>query len=231
MARVRQTRSSLQANGHWGPSGVAELLITPGSSRGDSLRVELGYSNHEGGPTWYLHLRPASGGAVRQAAAAPTPGLPALELRLLVKGPDTVLYLHEAAHDGQRAHVTAFRRVPGRPEKANFTPPLQRFVNAHTLAGAHTATDSTGTVYTVRFSPEGAVTGMPGHRRYWVNFDFEGPFQEYDYVVFDESQPQKEVLAFTTHGDTVRLYRVIDDTTVYKRRLGKLRLSLVRSTK
>lgn len=108
---------------------------------------------------------------------------------------------------------------------------LERFVHRHTLAGPHTALDSAGAAYPVRFSPDGAVTGLAGHRRSWVNFDFVGPFQEYNYLVFDQGQPTEEGLAFMTRGDTVRLYRVLDDTAVYKRRLGTLRLTLVRQKK
>lgn len=74
------------------------------------------------------------------------------------------------------------------------------------LADPHAATDSAGNAYVVRFTAEGQVAGLPAHRRYWVNFDFVGPFTEYDFVVFDHGQPAEEVLAFVSRGDTMRLY-------------------------
>ena len=232
VTHLRQTRSPRSADGKWGASGISLLFLDPRSYQGDSLRVEVGYGNHEGGPPHYLRLRPGYPGAVLPAAADRSLGLAPLGLRYHVQGPDTVLYLHQAAGPGQRASATPFRKVRGLPVvKDNFDLPFGQFINRHILAGTHTATDSAGNAYTVRFTAEGQVAGLPAHRRYGVNFDFVGPFQEYDYVVFDYGQPAEEVLAFVSRGDTMRLYRVHDDTTEYKRRLGNLRFTLVRQKK
>lgn len=90
-ARLRQTRSPRRADGHWGPSGVTLVLIDPGSYQGDSLRVAMGYGNHEGGPPHYLHLRPGYAGTLLPATADPSLGLAPLGFRYRVQGPDTVL--------------------------------------------------------------------------------------------------------------------------------------------
>lgn len=232
MARLRQTRSPRQSHGHWGPTDVTEVLIDPRSLQGNNLRVEMGYGNHEGGPLRYLRLPPGYAGALLPAAAEPSLGIPVVRVRFHVQGDDTLMYLHEAAGPGQRARISAFRRVPGLPVAGdNLRGSMERFIHLHTLAGWHAATDSAGRGFPVQFSPEGKVTGWPGHRRYGVNFDFVGPFQEHDYLVFDQGHPTEEQLAFVTRGDTVRLYRVVDDTTVYKRSLGSLRFTLVRQKK
>ena len=232
VAQLRQTRSPRRADGKWGESGVTLLYLDPRSFQGDSLRVEVGYGNHEGAPPHYLRLRPGYAGAVLPAAADRSLGLPPLGLRYQVQGPDTVLYLHEAVWSGQQARATPFRKVWGLPVyKNNFDLPFKQFINRQILAGTHAATDSAGNASVVRFTAEGQVVGLPAHRRYWVNFDFVGPFKEYDFVVFDHGQPAEEVLAFVSRGDTLCLYRVLDDTATYKRRLGNLRFTLVRQNK
>ncbi len=228
-ARLRRTRSPQQSHGHWGPDGVTLVEIDSGSFHGDSLRVEMGYGNHEGGPLYYLHLRPGYPGAILPATTERSLGQPPVSFRYRVQGLDTILYLHEPARPGQRTSISAFRKVRGLPvEKNNLDLPFGQYINRHMVAGTHAATDSAGHAFAVHFSAAGQVTGFPAHRRYGVNYDFVGPFHEYDSLWFDLGQPTEEVLAFVTRGDTMRLYRVRDDTTVHKRRLGNLRFTLVR---
>ncbi|GAB3848812.1 hypothetical protein GCM10028822_12260 [Hymenobacter terrigena] len=92
-------------------------------------------------------------------------------------------------------------------------------------------TDSAGHVSSVHFTADGKVQGLPGHKAYQVNTDFEGPFHDFDSVFLDIYQKAQDELAFAMNGDTIRLYTLHDDTSTYKRQRGRLRYMLIRQSR
>ena len=240
MASLRKTHSPRQAHGHWGSSGITEILIDPTSYKGDSMAVALGISNHEGMPLRYVHLRQgqaANSWPTTSYAEGNGDALLEINLRYTIRNADTLLYLDQRNKKTKRVITTAFQQLRGCSGKgaALQSPPLQiplsHFVNCLDFAGIHLLTDSVGHNSSVRFTEDGNVQGLQGHQTYEVNTDFEGPFHELDTVFLDIYQKTQQVLAFTTNGDTVRLYTVHDDTITYKRQRGRLCYTLIRQSK
>jgi hypothetical protein len=239
-AYLRRTHSPRQANGHWGASGITEILIDPASFKGDSMAVALGAANHEGLPLRYVHLQEG-----KVANSWPTTsdvedagdGLLETSLRHQIHNADTLLYLDQRNKKTGRVTTTAFQRLRGSSGAgaAMQSPPLQiplsRFVNNLNFTGTHLMTDSAGRVSSVHFAADGQLQGLPGHKTYQVNTDFEGPFHEFDTIFLDIYQQTQEELAFATSGNTIRLYTVYDDTTTYKRQRGPLRYTLIRQSR
>lgn len=234
-AFLRKTRSPRQANGHWGSSGITELLLDPRSYKGDSMALSLGAANHEGLPLHYVHLRPAPGLTAWPTTAQESESesdLLETSLRYHVNQRDTLLYLDQRQKTTHRVTTTAFWRLrntlgTGRP----FDEGLAPFINELTFAGSQLVTDSTGHTYPVRLLATGQVQGWPGYSSYEVNTDFVGPFHELDTVFFNLNQKTQQEWAFIRQGDTVRLYAVQDDTVTYKRQRGRLCYTLVRQSK
>lgn len=240
MASLRKTQSPRQAHGHWGSSGITEILIDPTSYKGDSMAVALGASNHEGMPLRYVHLRQgqaANSWPTTSDAEGSGNALLEINLRYQIRNADTLLYLDQRNKKTRRVITTAFQQLRGSSGTgaALQSPPLQvplsHFVNCLDFAGIHLLTDSVGHNSSVRFTKDGNVQGLQGHQTYQVNTDFEGPFHELDTVFFDIYQKTQHELAFTTNGDTIRLYTVHDDTTTYKRQRGRLCYTLIRQSK
>ena len=95
-AYLQKTHSPRQANGHWGPSGITEMLIDPQSYKGDSMTVALGASNHEGMPLRYVHLKPGksyNSWPTTADEAGSEAHLVEVSLRYQVRNADTLLYL------------------------------------------------------------------------------------------------------------------------------------------
>ena len=239
-AYLQKTRSPRQAHGHWGASGITEILVDPLSFKGDSMAVALGAANHEGLPLRYVHLRDGEApNSWPTTSNAKETGDKLLEisLRHQIHNTDTLLYLDQQNKKTGRVITTAFQRLRGSSGTgaAMQSPPLQlplsRFVNSLNFTGTHSMTDSTGNVSSVHFTADGNVQGLPGHKTYQVNTDFKGPFHELDTVFLDIYKKMQNEFVFATNGDTIRLYTVHDDTTTYKRQRGHLRYTLVRRSR
>jgi hypothetical protein len=234
-AYLRKTHSPRQAAGHWGSSGITELLLDPQSYKGDSLALSLGTANHEGQPLRYVHLRPGLGLHSWPTTAeelGSEAGLLETSLRYHVNQADTLLYLDQRQKTTQRVTTTVFRKLRGSSGTSRtFDESLAPFINELTFTGSQLVTDSTGHTYPVRMLASGQLQGWPGYSAYQVNTDFVGPFRELDTVFFDLNQQTQHEWAFTKQGDTVRLYAVHDDTVTYKRQRGRLCYTLVRQSK
>ncbi|MET4075593.1 hypothetical protein [Hymenobacter sp. UYCo722] len=239
-AYLQKTHSPRQAHGHWDISGITEILIDPLSFKDDSMAVAIGAANHEGLPLRYVHLREstaANSWPTTSNAEEVGDGLLEINLRHQIHNADTLLYLDQRNKRTGRVTTTAFRRLSDSSGAgaALQSPPLQvplsRFVNGLNFTGTHSMTDSAGHVSSVHFTADGNVQGLPGHKTYQVNTDFEGPFHELDTVFLDIYQKTQYELAFATNGDTVRLYAVHDDTATYKRQRGRLRYTLIRKSR
>jgi hypothetical protein len=234
-AYLRKTHSPRQADGHWGSSGITELLLDSRSYQGDSMALSLGAANHEGLPLRYVHLRSGPGPTAWPTTteeSASEADLLETSLRYHINQGDTLLYLDQRQQTTHRVTTTAFRKLrrvsnTSRP----FNDGLAPFINGLIFAGSQLVTDSTGHTYPVRLLATGQVQGWPGYSRYEVNTDFIGPFHELDTVFFDINQQTQQEWVFTKQGDIVRLYAVHDDTVTYKRQRGRLCYTLVRQSK
>ena len=231
--KLRKTHSPRLAHKHWDRSGITVILIDPQNQKGDSMVVTLGSANHEGLPTRYVHMRPGktsnSLATTGQTGAAEETDV---SIRYgFLKG-DTLLYLDQYDKKTAKILTTAFQKVRSLPKTGiTLQTALDHFVNSLDFQGTYKGVDSTGNEFPVRFTNTGQVKGIPGIKTYQVNTDFEGPFHELDAVFFDIYQKNQQQLAFEIHRDTIRLYGVLDDTTLYKRTRGRLRYTLVKQTK
>ena len=239
-AYLQKTRSPRQADGHWGTSGITEMLIDPQSYKGDTMAVALGAANHEGLPLRYVHLRDgkaANSWHTTSNAEEIRDDLLEMSLRYQIHNADTLLYLDQRNKKTGHVKTTSFQRLHGSSGAgaAMQSPPLQiplsRFVNSLIFTGTHSIIDSVGHASSVHFTANGNVQGLPRHKTYQINTDFEGPLHELDTVFLDIYQKTQEELAFVTNGDTVRLYTVHDDTTTSERQRGHLCYTLVRQSR
>ncbi|RZK30631.1 MAG: hypothetical protein EOO61_19030 [Hymenobacter sp.] len=234
-AYLRKTHSPRQSDGHWGSSGITEMLLDPQSYKGDSMAMSLGASNHEGLPLRYVHLRRGpvlNSWSTTAEESGSEAGLLETSLRYHVNQADTLLYLDQRQKNTHRVTTTTFRKLRGvSGTGSTFDEGLTPFINGLLFTGSHLVTDSTGHTYPVRLLVTGQVQGWPGYSMYQVNTDFVGPFHELDTVFFDINQKTQQEWAFIRQGDTVRLYAVQDDTVTYKRQRGRLCYTLVRQSK
>jgi hypothetical protein len=158
-AYLRKIHSPRQADGHWGSSGITELLLDPRSYQGDSMALLLGAANHEGLPLRYVHLRPGPGltswptTAEKSASEA---DLLETSLRYHGNQVDTLLYLDQRQKTTHRVTTTTFRKLRGSSGTARpFDERLVPFINGLIFAGSQLVTDSTGHTYPVRLLATG----------------------------------------------------------------------------
>jgi hypothetical protein len=227
---LRQSHSPREAYGHWGPSGITELLLYTRNPLSDSLVVNLLYNNHEGASPYFIIAK--SGAKVFAINAFAEGDATEMKLRYKVDQPDTLLYVEERDAKTHRITNTAFRKLRGFVVKNDtLETPLAYFINQLNFAGTHLMTDSIGHTSLVRFTPTGRVYGWPASRTYQVNMDFTGPFHELNSVFFDVYQKNQREFVFGVHGDTIRFYRMHDDTITYQRQRGRLCYTLIRQGK
>lgn len=223
---LRQSHSPRKAHGHWGASGLTELLLYARNPMSDSLRVNILYGNHESIPPSFIIAKP--GTKVFSVHASVEGDAVDMKLRYKAGQTDTLLYVEERDAKTHRITSTAFRKLSGFVVKSDtLETPLAYFINQLDFAGTHLMIDSTGHTSVVRFTPIGRVYGWPASRTYQVNMDFTGPFHELNSVFIDIYQENQREFVFGVNGDTIRFYRMHDDTITYKRQRGCLCYTLI----
>ncbi|MCC3157371.1 hypothetical protein LJ737_08975 [Hymenobacter sp. 15J16-1T3B] len=226
---VARTRSPYQ--GWKSLAEVTEMHLAPPARSADSLLVGASLGNHEGGQ-FAVYLRPG-----RHPQTLPTsfpdyqqPGN-YYELRYQPAGADTTLHLDKYDRRHRRLSSVSYRRVqlPARLlAEDDLGLGLQYAVNALLLTGRFAGQDSAGRAVSLRFQPEGTVTGFPAAKRYFVATDFgSGPENNLDVLTL-EGPSARQNFAYRFGHDTLRLYALRPDADHIDLRPARLHYTLIR---
>ncbi|OON70027.1 hypothetical protein B0919_04575 [Hymenobacter sp. CRA2] len=228
--RVGRTRSPRRALADMpgGAHAPTALLLNPAERQADTLQFLLGIDNHEG-MTATLLFRPGLGTTTLPVRISTNePGM-SHTLRYQLLGQDTLLVLNSYTRRGKLLRTNTYRKaaIPrGKAPELDYG--TQWMLRQRLFAGRYRGVDSLARPYSVRFDATGQVSGLPGARTYAVQYDFTGPYLNLDYLTLNAASKQPRQLTYRFHGDTLRLYRVQEDTSTFELRPGALRYTLIR---
>lgn len=218
-------------------NGVVSMLVDASLVQGDTILVSASLNNHEG-LNFYLFLR--QGQNEHSLQTDHTTGTDdSYELSYSIKD-DTVLQLLHYDKDKKLVDSRDFTKVRGPLTEESEPYGLQYMVNKVLFSGRYRLIDEDSTKNIKKQSTEnsgreieltddGMVRGMQEHKTYYVFTDFLGDVEtNLDEMAFDPQTKNQKPYIFQVNGDTIRLYKALENEDRTLLVTGALRYTLIK---
>jgi hypothetical protein len=215
--KIIKTKSPAQAADL--AKGLTTMTILTDYLKGDSIIVDAGWENHEGGDLT-LKFKPGK----TQGSIV----LGAFDLKYSVTAHDTTLMLYEYDNEKKTIKVTKYERAFA--DKPGYLGSgTDYLINKAIIAGKYMATDSIGNETKVVFTATGKISGLANFSTYYIFDDLNSdPMTNLDEVIFDTFSKQKLEYTFKINADTLRLFDIKANADSTEALVGKLKYKLVR---
>jgi len=216
--KVAKTKSPAEAEDE--AIGITIMNINTDKIKGDSLVVNAGYGNHEGGD------------AIIKFKAGKLPGAIVFnsgDLNYSIENGDTILITHLIDDDTKKIKIVKYVKSLNSEPDDNLGLGMDYLINKNLIAGNYVMTDSLGNNTKVTLSALGKVTGMPGLDTYWISDDIGGePMNNLDGFTFNLYKKNAENYTFKIIADTLTLYNMKANADSTENVLGKMVYKFVR---
>lgn len=207
---------------------VVYMSINTAEMDGDTIIVSSSLNNHEG-YTFYLFMRKGQNEQSLQTEHTDETGDGFYELSYEVNNNDTMLYLNHYSAGKQFIGKKSFSKITGAQSENGQPYNVAYVANKVLFSGNYTVTDSEGKTSKANFTDDGLVTGIGGHKTYYIFTDFIGDDEtNLDELLFDEHTMSQKGYIFEISGDTTRLYKASENEERTLLIKGPLTYTLVR---
>jgi len=216
--KVIKTKSPAEAEDE--AIGITVMYINTSKIKGDSLVVNAGYGNHEGGDA-ILKFKPGkSPGAIVFNGG---------DLNYSIENGDTILIAHLKDDDTKKTKTVRYVKALNNEPDDNLGLGMDYLINKNLVAGTYVMTDSLGNTAKVTLSALGKVTGIPGFDTFWISDDIGGePMNNLDGFTFNLYKKTAKDYTFKIVADTLTLYDTKANADSTEDILDKMRYKLVR---
>jgi hypothetical protein len=194
--KVVKTKSPAEAEDQ--ATGLTTMYIETNNLKGDSIVVEVGWGNHEGGEIT-LKFSP---GKTRE-----TISFGSFDLGYSVKNGDTSIVLFE--YDKEKNEHTTTWYTKALNKQSDLGDGMDYLINKGLFAGKYKLADSLGNNGSVVFTDRGKVSGLANFTSYFINDDVGGePMNNLDHIIFDRfsKTSKSKSYSFKFVKDTLHLY-------------------------
>ncbi len=200
--------------------GITVMNINTNKIKGDSLVVNAGYGNHEGGDAIIRFKTGKSPGAIIFNGG---------DLNYSIVNGDTILIAHLKDDDTKKTKTIRYVKALNNEPDDNLGLGMDYLINKNLVAGNYVMTDSLGYNSKVSLSALGKVTGMPGFDTFWISDDIGGePMNNLDGFTFNIYKKTAKDYTFKIVADTLTLYDMKANADSTEDILDKMRYKLVR---
>ncbi len=192
--------------------GVVSMEIDPSAIYGDTTIVSASFNNHEG-MTFYLFFRPGQEAKSLPTALTDEDGSGNFyELGYNIAGKDTVLQLKHYNKEKKLLDTRNFTKVTGPLTDESEPYGLQYMANKVLFSGKYNVTDDEGNSFKGDLTDDGMAKGIGAHTTYYIFTDFIGDEQtNLDEMVFDKGAKTQKPYIFEIKGDTILLYKAMEN--------------------
>lgn len=192
--------------------GVVSMEIDPSAIYGDTTIVSANFNNHEG-MTFYLFFRPGQEAKSLPTALTDEDGSGNFyELRYNIAGKDTLLELKHYNKEKKLLDTRNFTKVTGPLTEDSEPYGLQYMANKVLFSGKYNVTDDEGNSFKGELTDDGMAKGIGIHTTYYIFTDFIGDEQtNLDEMVFDKGTKTQKPYIFEIKGDTILLYKAMEN--------------------
>lgn len=223
---LEKTKSPMEASAML--TGPVFMRIDPSEITGDTIYVASSMNNHEG-YTFYLFMQQGADKQSLKTDHMDESGQGSYELSYEIND-DTTLFLRKYNDDKKLVSSRSFTKVTG-PQGADSQPyGVAYMANKVLFAGEYTIRDEiTGETKEIELTPDGFVEGMETHHTYYVFTDFmEEVETNLDEMLFDEHTRNQKGYIFDIEGDTIMLFKAMENEERTLLIKGPLTYTLVR---
>ena len=215
--RIIKTKSPLASADK--ADGITTMIINTDFIKGDSLVVDAGYGNHEGGNAT-IKFKPGK--------AASTIIFNDNDLKYSIENGDTILLIKEIILPDNKIELVKYIKSPvEHPNELGAG--LYQMVNTVLVVGNYTLTDSTGKISNIHFSADGKVNGFMDFNKYEINVDLNSDAMDnLDEILFDYDSKNVASYSFKIDADTLKLYATRANADSTESIIDKLKFKLVR---
>lgn len=208
VAALEKTRSPKEASAAL--KGPVMMQINPADMNGDTVYVGSSLNNHEG-YTFYLYMRAGQDAYSLQTGHTDESG--GFYELAYEAGADTTLLLKHYSDDATLLDSKAYTKVTGPQGDESQPYGVAYMANKVLFAGDYTLTEeATGEVQDITLTADGIIKGMGTHSTYFVFTDFESEEEtNLDELLFDERTRNQKGYIFEIEGDTIRLYKALEN--------------------
>jgi len=225
ISEIAKTNSPLKAFTKAG--NITTLIIKPELIRGDSLLIDVGYGNHEGGNLIIKFKK----GHLANAILAYNPGNNIndgfYELNYAVKK-DTTLTLFTFDKDKKPVDSTRYVRVFNNRSSKELGEGTDYIVNKTLISGNYILTDSLNRTERISFTNDGNVSGFSDFKTFYIAIDFTTPPNNLDEIIFVLNSKKQKSFGYTITADTLKLFETTYTKDSLQLVLGRLKYKLVR---
>ncbi|MDP9081619.1 MAG: hypothetical protein M3O71_29760 [Bacteroidota bacterium] len=199
-------------------SGLTTMYIETDSLKGDSMKVDAGWNNHEGSDLT-LKFKPGK--------TSETILLGDFDLGYSIKNGDTSIVLY--GYDKEKNEHTTTWYVKAFNKQKNLGDGMGYLINKGLIAGTYKMTDSIGKSSTVTFTALGKVSGFENLKTYSIQNDLGGePMNNLDNIMFDMDLKTRKDFTFKFNADTLSFYDTKANGDSTELLVDKLRYKFVR---
>jgi hypothetical protein len=149
------------------------------------------------------------------------------ELGYNVEKDDTALSIYHFSQAGILISETKYSKVTNHNEEA-----FQYQLNKTLFSGTYERFDSLSTASEIKLTNDGAIIGMPSWNKYFVIADFVAAGDSAtDEICFEIYTKNQICFAYRFDGDTLRLFKEIQDKNGEFQKLGNLEYEFVKKAK
>ncbi|MGZ3753982.1 MAG: hypothetical protein ACXVAY_21085 [Mucilaginibacter sp.] len=216
--KVIKTKSPLAASDEVG--GITTMYINTDKLEGDSIIVNAGYGNHEGGSA-VLKFQPGKSPATIIFNGG--------ELSYTISNGDTTLTISQFDKTKKQQIITKYIKALNKQPDDDLGYGMSCYINKGLVVGSYALIDSTGEKSKVDFNSDGKVTGFFNFKKYIINIDLNSDVNDnLDEIGFDAFSKNRKSYGFKIILDTLKLYETLENVDSTELVLGKLKYKLVR---
>ena len=165
--KVIKTKSPLKAMGE--ASGITTMVFNTDKISGDSLKVGVGWENHEGGELTLKFEQGLFKNSLKVYLGTDTSG-GFHEIGLSFDKRDTTLVLYHFNKHNKVIEKISYLKVYNHIGD-DLGSAIHYIINKQIIAGTYSTKDSIGIPSPVNFTTEGNISGFLGFKTYYLNID------------------------------------------------------------
>ena len=223
---VAKTKSPLKAFSKASP--ITTMIIETEFVKGDSILIDIGYGNHEGG-NLLIKFHP---GHSISSIMAYTPGgnieNSFYELKYSISK-DTTLTLYTYNERKKLVDSAHYFKAFNSTHVKELGYATNYMVNKALKLGAYTLIDTLNHASKISFTQDGNVSGLSDFKTFYINIDFTTPPNNLDEIIFDLYSKKQKSYAFNIDADTLKLFETFLSKDSIDLVLSKLKYKLVKN--
>jgi hypothetical protein len=216
--KVTKTKSPLASESE--ATGITTMYFNTNNIKGDSLWVNAGYGNHEGGNA-LLKFKPGK--------VSSTIIFNGCDLSYLIERGDTVLNLQQINKETKKLESIKYVKSLNKEPDEDLGYGMAYLINKSLVAGNYSLTDSAGAASKITFTDYGNVSGFLRFKNYNINIDLNSDVNDnLDEISFDSRTKNHGSFTYKINADTLKLYVTYENADSTELVVGKLKYKLVR---